>query len=145
MIEREQRIELEEGDVIEVEDDWNLDFEDDRPMDQFLSLKQIDTALCDTADLVKTKCGRFIIFWNEQHPELGSYADYFGVDDRLKFDCREHSAESKLAETRMAEWNELRARLRPEEFYEEISRQEAYRIIAYFWLPEEFHSDAGIL
>src|SRR5947208_1821215 len=105
-----------------------VEFEPDE-VDQVLALKKlrIDPSLCGTVSIAKMKDGRYFAIWMEWNPDLGSCEEYFA---------------SVPAPTE--EWDELRAEFPPKQFLKEISNRDAYKIIASFWLPKEFHAYAGV-
>jgi hypothetical protein len=111
------------------EDSWEVEFTA-KELAQFEISKEIDATLCETMTIGKTHDGEFFAWWREYHPELGSWEDYFGDEDR--------------SEERCAEWSELLKRMPASYYSTEIEREEAYTIIAWFWLPSEFHGEAGL-
>jgi hypothetical protein len=127
-----------DSETIEAEDDWGVEFEPDE-VEQVPALEklEIDAGLCETVTIIKAEDGRFFATWHERHPELGTYDDYFPRDG--------YAGESaKWTKAREKKWRELTSRMPWKDYAEEISRQDAYAIIAWFWLPKEFHAEAGV-
>jgi hypothetical protein len=89
--------------------------------------------------VLKSDDGRFFATWKERHPELGTFDEYFPSAG--------YSFDPEFAErtpARLKQWGERARRMRSKHYAEEISRQDAYPIIAWFWLPKEFHAEAGL-
>ena len=131
------KFEMSDEDNVIYEDDievWELDFTEDRPMDSFECLRQIDTKLCDFARIGKIKDGRFLLMWTERHPERGRHDEYFPKEA--------FTAKGYLKPQHEAEWEDIKKRMPDSEYSELISRRDAFQMVAYFWLPDEFHSDA---
>jgi hypothetical protein len=125
-----------EGETIEAVDDWECEIEPGE-VDEVPALKalEVDENLCEVVTILKTEDGRFFATWREHHPEMVSYDEFFPQDDVGRF--------SKRTPSRLKQFDELRRRMPSKHYAEEISRDDAYRIIAWFWLPKEFHADAG--
>ena len=95
----------------------------------FEKLEEIDRRLSDCATIGKTHDGGFLIYWDERHPDLGRYEEYFPQRD------------AKQANARVKEWEDLRKRMPASRYMGRLDKAEAFHIIAAFWLPEEFLSD----
>jgi len=118
-----------EGERIEVEEDWNCCLQPEE-VDQIRLLKEleIDTRLCSAITIAKTCDGRFFALWSERHPEMVPIEELHGCSPGWIF----------------RQFIKLEKRMPSEHFAEEISRRDAYSIIAFLWLPKEFHPDAGV-
>ena len=114
---------------IEVEEDWNCCFQPEE-VDQIRVLKEleIDTRLCSAITIAKTCDGRFFALWSERHPEMVPIEELHGCSPGWIF----------------RQFIKLEKRMPSEHFAEEISRRDAYSIIAFLWLPKEFHPEAGV-
>src|SRR5215813_7842125 len=117
-----------EGEHIEVEEDWNC-FQPEE-IDQIRVLKEleIDSRLCSAITIAKTRDGRFFALWSERHPEMVPIEELHGCSPGWIF----------------RQFIKLEKRMPSEHFAEEISRRDAYSIIAFLWLPKEFHPEAGV-
>jgi len=129
-----------EDEIIETDDSWDCEFEPDE-VDQVPALKalEIDADLCEVVKILKSDDGRFFAAWEERHPELGTFDEYFpsaGYSSRPEV--------AKRTPARLKKWRELERRMPSMYYSEQISRQDAYAIIAWFWLPKEFHAEAGL-
>ena len=95
----------------------------------------VNCALCWMVMICKTGDGKFFALWEQQHCERGFFDDYFGG---------EISKPAERSVERLIEWADLVKRMPTELFREEITRRQAFEIIASLWLPSEFHGDAGL-
>ena len=118
-----------EGERIEVEEDWNCCLQPEE-VDQIRVLNEleIDTRLCSAITIAKTRDGRFFALWSERHPEMVPIEELHGCSPGWIF----------------RQFIKLEKRMPSEHFAEEISRRDAYSIIAFLWLPKEFHPEAGV-
>ena len=91
--------------------------------------------------VAKTSQGKYFALWEERHPELGTYDEYFPLD---AFDDSSPVKFAKRTPARLKKWHELQRRMPSKCRAEEISREDAWRMIAWFWLPKEFHVEAGV-
>jgi hypothetical protein len=125
-------------DTDEDEDGWGIEFDEDELRNcPFDALREnIDGRLCDAAEIVPDGEGGFRLQWCERHPEMLPYDEMFPTDD---------SGEAKRTDARLAKYNDLRSRLQARCFELEISRRQAFAILAYFWLPEEFAEERNSL
>lgn len=133
--------ELQDAEVIET---WWVELHEDRPLAKLPWLKEIDARLCGAATIGKTDNGRFLLIWKHRHPELGTYDEYFGDGDgeRDEFGLRPRVERNK---ERIAEWRGLRRALPSKELSKEITREEAFKTLAYFSLDTEWHPECGLV
>lgn len=130
-----------EDETIEAEDTWDCDFqpEEGDQVEQVPALKklELDGHLCTgVVHIVKAEDGRFFAIWEERHPEMVSYDEFFPHDWCGGF--------AKRTASRAKQWEKLEHRMPSKHYAEEISRHDAYATVAWFCLPEEFHADAGV-
>jgi hypothetical protein len=118
---------------------WEVEFTPEEAA-KFEALRIIDAELCEVVTLAKTHDGLFFMLWRETHPELGSYDEYFGSGPRERFGM----PLADRSEERLAEWHELQRRMPDAHYVDDITRKEAFAIIAWFWIPEEFHGDMDL-
>lgn len=95
------------------------------------ALNAMDGERCYWPEIVQDKRGAFFVTWKERHPK---------VPDAESFFAKSPGRGSE----RIAQYRQLNRRYRPKSYAREITRREAFEIIASFWLPQEFHSDAGL-
>lgn len=131
---------LDDGRVFnepDFEETWDVDFEADEVGEvRVLSELGIDASLCSSVTIGKTGDGTFLAWWKEEHPEIGSYEEYFG--------CEPNSLYAARTPDRLSEWDKLNERIPPTFYFEEITRRVAFEIIASLWIPKEFHEEAGL-
>jgi hypothetical protein len=129
---------IHNGEIIS--DDWDMDgIEDGLDGDTLKKLpwlSDIDTSQCSTATIGKTESGRYLLIWKHRHREMLNFFECFPDAPPIFKITKDHPL--------MIEFQSMRAALPSEEFSKEITRKQAWETIAYFWLPEEWHSDAGI-
>jgi hypothetical protein len=112
------------------------DFEISLPGDAELlarlpALSAMDGERCYWPEVVQDKRGAFFVTWKERHTKVPDAETFF--------------AESPGRDSeRIAKYRQLNRRYGPKNYAREITRREAFEIIASFWLPEEFHADAGL-
>jgi len=132
---------LHDGEIIS--DDWSFDNVGEMDGDTLRRLpwmSDIDTSLCETATIAKTEDGRYLLIWKHNHPESTNFFEYF--EEEMENETREESREREAE--RLAEFRKVVSVLPGQEFSKDITRKQAWETIAYFWLPEEWHRDAGI-
>jgi hypothetical protein len=122
----------------EIPDNYEVEFEPDE-VEKVppLARLQIDTRLCGSLKIV-SEDGRYFATWYEHHPELGTFDEHFPPASHEEY------LENHFNEEYLQEWRDLRERLPSKSFRREISRRDAYQIVASFWLPKEFHDLAGL-
>jgi hypothetical protein len=109
----------------------SVEFEPDE-VDEVPALKklEIDTNLCCSVIISKDEDDRYFATWQEDHPELGDWEEYFSSPHRTP--------------VRVKKWAKFVRALPSKHFRKEISLRDAYEIIAWFFLPEELHAEAGL-
>ncbi len=95
----------------------------------------VNGALCGAIAIGRGTAGEFIATWEEEHPERGFFDEFYP---------RDHFGFAERTPERQREWTDLRERMPSKGFSEEITRREAFEIIASLSLPSEFHADAGL-
>jgi hypothetical protein len=90
-------------------------------------LKHVDWKLCCGATVIKTSDDRFLFQWEERHPEMCPQSEF----------CTYGGWNKEKA----AEWIELHERMPRSEYYQWLTRSEAFQILMAFWLPKEFLPD----
>jgi hypothetical protein len=123
------------------EETWDVDFEPEEVEEvECLAKLGVNANLAECVlTIAKTASDQFMAWWEERHPELGTFDEHFG-GDRLPWD----PTFAKRTDQRVREWTRLRELLPSKCYAVQISRREAFEIIATFFLPEEFHEDAGL-
>jgi hypothetical protein len=128
---------LHDGEIIN--DDWSFDNVGEMDGDTFRRLpwmSEIDTSLCETATIAKTEDGRYLLIWEHRHPEMVSFSECFPDAPKIWDLPKDHQ--------QVVEFQGMCKALPSSEFSKEITRKQAWETIAYFWLPEEWHCEAGI-
>jgi hypothetical protein len=112
------------------------DFEVDMPqdaelLDRLRVLKNMDHERCYWNAVVKDTSGAFFVIWKERHPKVPDPETFFAVPPGRGGE-------------RIAEYRKLVRRYRPTVHALKLTRRKAFQIVASFWLPTEFHADAGL-
>jgi hypothetical protein len=115
---------------------WDLDaicYDQPPAASPFSAVRKINGNLLSSAPrIVKTEEGCFVLQWDEHNPEMLSPLELFGK--------KEDFTDSELLEFERLS-NDL-----PGKTYEiEISRKEAFAILCFYCLPEEFEREAESL
>jgi hypothetical protein len=134
------RIELDDGRILTADDfeaSWKVEFEAGEAAEiQAFNDLGVDGALCESVTVAKTADNKFFAWWKEEHPERGFLNEYCGGS---RF-SRPHDPTRE----QLNEWEELEQRMPSHWYVEEITRRQAFEIISWFFLPGEFHADAGL-
>jgi hypothetical protein len=104
---------------------------DDELLARLPALNGMNGEACYACEIVADTRGAFFVTWKERHPKMPANGVFFSTDQGRSSD-------------RVREYRKLERRYRPKSYAREITRREAFEIAVSFWLPEEFHADAGL-
>jgi hypothetical protein len=130
----------------EIIDQWTLDMFSDPEFallaqKKFQWLNGIDPTLTRNAVITKTRRGYFLV-WAHRHPEK-VYFDEWTADLYESEPEKARLSTGELHEEYKAAFDGT-AMLEEPEFSKRLSRDEAWRTIAFCYLPEEWHREAAI-
>jgi hypothetical protein len=109
---------------------WHLELEDRWTAS---ALRHVDKSLCGEVQVGIDDDGRFFMRWKEQHPELGTWEDFFGDNERT------------AERIDSSEWQDMLERLPSSEHEVELSQAEAYELFVRALLPAQLHGLAGLI
>lgn len=123
-----------EGRKITEQKSWDFEIEPEEMEDVAATpaLANVNVKLCYRCEVVLSTRGEFYVVWKERHQKVPSWEKFFG-----------RTKEGRSAR-RIAQYTRLTTKHPPESYADEITARTAYEIIARFWLPREFHLDAGL-
>jgi hypothetical protein len=117
---------------------WMRSSDDNSPPDQspFAAVRQINGALLKFSPRIikNDENGNFVLTWKELHPEMTMPREYFGMAER-----------AELSEKQIEEWDEMEAAMPTKTYEVEISRKEAFAILCFYYLPDEFSDESKAL
>jgi hypothetical protein len=96
------------------------------------ALRHVDKSLCGEISIGFDEDGDFFMRWKEDHPELGTWEDFFGDANRTEKRCK-----SK-------EWLDMIERLPSRECEVCLTGAEAYEVFIRASVPSKLHAYAGL-
>jgi hypothetical protein len=124
----------------DVDEKWDLDAvsNDDSPPAEspFAAIRQINGALLKWSPRIikNDEGGNFVLTWKELHPEMIGAREYFGAEPHME-----------LSKQQIEEWDEMEAVLPTKTYEVEVSRKEAFAILCFYFLPDEFNDEIKVL